>query len=99
MTVHQVPFGLQGGAGGSMEPSTTRGRPMPAVAPENPASEVLIVGAGPTGLMLGTWLNRSGVRVRIVDSKAGPTPETRAIAVQARTLEFYDQLGLGEQAH
>ena len=72
---------------------------MPSVASENPAPEVLIVGAGPTGLMLGTWLTRSGVRVRIVDSKAGPAPETRAIAVQARTLEFYDQLGLGEQAH
>ncbi|MGY2893208.1 FAD-dependent monooxygenase [Deinococcus sp. UYEF24] len=61
--------------------------------------EVLIVGAGPTGLMLAVWLTRRGVGVRIIDSKPGPTQETRAIAVQARTLEFYDQLGLGERAH
>ena len=62
-------------------------------------TEVLIAGAGPTGLMLACWLNRCGVRVRIIDSKSGPTRETRAVAVQARTLEFYDQLGLGGQAH
>ena len=72
---------------------------MPSGVPESPITEVLIVGAGPTGLMLACWLTRCGVRVRIIDSKAGPTQETRAIAVQARTLEFYDQLGLGEQAH
>jgi len=71
---------------------------MPSGVPE-PPTEVLIVGAGPTGLMLACWLTRCGVRVRIVDSEAGPTRETRAIAVQARTLEFYDQFGLGEQAH
>ncbi|CAM3272012.1 FAD-binding domain-containing protein [Deinococcus saxicola] len=60
--------------------------------------QVLIAGAGPTGLLLGLWLTRLGVRVRIVDSKPGPTTESRAIAVQARTLEFYDQLGLGREA-
>lgn len=62
----------------------------------NPA--VLIAGAGPTGLFLALCLTRQGVRVRIVDPKAGPTQESRAIAVQARTLEFYDQLGLGPEA-
>lgn len=72
---------------------------MPSGVPDIPTAEVLIVGAGPTGLMLACWLTRCRVRVRIVDSKPGPTQETRAIAVQARTLEFYDQLGLGEQAH
>ena len=63
----------------------------------NSEAEVLIAGAGPTGLMLALWLTRLGVRVRVVDPKPGPTRETRAIAVQARTLEFYDQLGLGEE--
>ena len=62
------------------------------------ATQVLIAGAGPTGLMLALWLTRLGVKVKIVDPKSGPTQETRAIAVQARTLEFYDQLGLGEEA-
>ncbi len=73
---------------------------MPSGVPDDhPVTEVLIVGAGPTGLMLACWLTRCGVRVRIINSKSGPTQETRAIAVQARTLEFYDQLGLGEEAH
>jgi 2-polyprenyl-6-methoxyphenol hydroxylase-like FAD-dependent oxidoreductase len=55
---------------------------------------VLIVGAGPTGLVLGLWLTKSGVAVRIIDkaSEAGTT--SRALAVQARTLEFYQQLDL-----
>lgn len=61
-------------------------------------TDVLIAGAGPTGLMLALWLARAGVRVRVVDPKAGPTQETRAIVVHARTLEFYRQLGLGEEA-
>jgi len=60
-------------------------------------SDVLIAGAGPTGLLLALWLTRLGVHVRIVDPKPGPTTETRAIAVQARTLEFYDQIGLGQE--
>ncbi len=61
-------------------------------------AEVLIAGAGPTGLLLAVWLTRLGVQVRVVDPKSGPTEETRAIGVQARTLEFYDQLGLGQEA-
>ncbi|ADV66007.1 FAD-dependent monooxygenase [Deinococcus maricopensis] len=63
-----------------------------------PVLDVLIAGAGPTGLFLAVWLTRLGVRVRIVDPKSGPVQETRAIAVQARTLEFYDQLGFGDAA-
>jgi 2-polyprenyl-6-methoxyphenol hydroxylase-like FAD-dependent oxidoreductase len=62
-------------------------------------TDVLIAGAGPTGLMLAAWLVRQGVTVRVVDIKSAPSPETRAIAVQARTLEFFDQLGLGKRAH
>ena len=59
-------------------------------------TEVLIVGAGPTGLVLALWLTRLGVRVKIVDKAAGPGTTSRALAVQARTLEFYRQLGLAE---
>ncbi|WP_045234982.1 FAD-dependent monooxygenase [Deinococcus pimensis] len=61
-------------------------------------TDVLISGAGPTGLFLALWLTRLGVRVRVADLKSGPVQETRAIAVQARTLEYYDQLGLGADA-
>ena len=60
-------------------------------------TDVLVVGAGPTGLMAGLVLARRGVPVVVVDAKAGPTRESRALAVQARTMEIYDQLGLVEQ--
>ncbi|GAA2630747.1 FAD-dependent monooxygenase [Paractinoplanes durhamensis] len=58
--------------------------------------DVLVVGAGPTGLMLANWLVKLGVDVIVVDGKDGPTRESRALVVQARSLEIYDQLGLGD---
>ena len=61
-------------------------------------TEVLIVGAGPTGLMLANQLVRRGVRARILDRHAGPSLQTRALGVQARTLEIYSQLGIAERA-
>ena len=60
--------------------------------------DVLVVGAGPTGLMLANQLARRGVRVVIIDRHAGPARETRALGVQARTLEIYAQLGIVEHA-
>jgi 2-polyprenyl-6-methoxyphenol hydroxylase-like FAD-dependent oxidoreductase len=55
---------------------------------------VLIVGAGPTGLVLALWLAKLGVRVRIIDKTAEPGTTSRAMAVQARTLELYRQVNL-----
>src|SRR6059036_3064540 len=57
---------------------------------------VFIVGAGPTGLILALWLTRLGVEVRIIDKAAEPGTTSRALAVQARTLEYYRQIGLAE---
>jgi 2-polyprenyl-6-methoxyphenol hydroxylase-like FAD-dependent oxidoreductase len=57
-------------------------------------SDVLIVGAGPTGLVLALWLTKLGVKVRIIDKTAEPGTTSRALAVQARTLELYRQLDL-----
>src|SRR6266849_6667517 len=59
-------------------------------------TEILISGAGPTGLVLALWLARLGVRIRIVDKTAEPGTTSRAVAVQARTLELYSQLGLAD---
>jgi 2-polyprenyl-6-methoxyphenol hydroxylase-like FAD-dependent oxidoreductase len=56
--------------------------------------DVLIVGAGPTGLVLALWLTKLGVRVRIIDKTAEPGTTSRALAVHARTLELYRQLDL-----
>jgi 2-polyprenyl-6-methoxyphenol hydroxylase-like FAD-dependent oxidoreductase len=58
--------------------------------------EVLIVGAGPTGLVLALWLIRQGVTVRLIDKTAGPGTTSRALDVQARTLELYRQLDLAD---
>lgn len=61
-------------------------------------TDVLIVGAGPTGLMLANQLARRGVRVDIVDRHSGPAQQSRALGVQARTLEIYAQLGIVDRA-
>src|SRR3954470_11837008 len=76
-------------------------RPSMAVAGREGAmggSGVLIVGAGPTGLVLALWLSRAGVPFRLVDRNPGPGRASRAMAVQARTLEFYRQLGVADAA-
>ena len=57
-------------------------------------TEVLVIGAGPTGLVLALWLTRLGVKIRIIDKTAEPGTTSRALAVQARTLELYRQLDL-----
>ena len=57
---------------------------------------ILIIGAGPTGLVLALWLTKLGVRVRIIDKTTEPGTTSRAVAVQARTLGLYRQVGLAD---
>lgn len=61
-------------------------------------TDVLIVGAGPTGLMLANQLARRGVRTLVIERHAGPSLQTRALGVQARTLEIYSHLGIAQRA-
>ena len=61
-------------------------------------TDVLIVGAGPTGLMLANQLARRGVRPLVIDRHSGPAQQTRAMAVHARTLEIYAKLGIADRA-
>ncbi|MDX1514949.1 MAG: FAD-dependent monooxygenase, partial [Gammaproteobacteria bacterium] len=61
-------------------------------------TQVLVVGAGPTGLMLANQLRRRGVDLMIVDQNPGPSVATKALGVQARTLEIYAHLGIAEEA-
>jgi len=58
--------------------------------------DVIIVGAGPTGLVLALWLTKLGVAVRILDKTAESGTTSRALAVHARTLELYEQLDLSD---
>ena len=59
--------------------------------------KVLIVGAGPTGLVMALALQKQGIPFRMIDKNAGPGTASRAMAVHARTLELYNQFGLAGQ--
>lgn len=56
--------------------------------------DVLVVGAGPTGLIAAILLVRSGVKVRIIERRLEASRESRAFAVQARTIELMHSIGL-----
>ena len=60
-------------------------------------TDVLIVGAGPTGLALACQLIRYGVDFVIIDHKEDTTPYSKAIGVQARTMEIYQQIDLADR--
>lgn len=82
-----------------MDSAQTASTARPAGSDAAPAwTPVLIVGAGPTGLMLACQLAKLGVAAVIVDAKAGTTQESRALVVHARSLELYDALGIGPAA-
>ncbi len=61
-------------------------------------TDVMIIGAGPTGLALACQLVRYGIDFVIIDKSEGITPYSKALGVHARTLEVYEQLGLAQQA-
>ena len=61
-------------------------------------TDVIIVGAGPSGLSLACQLTRYGVDFVVVDKNEGITPFSKALGVHARTLEIYEQIGLASKA-
>jgi 2-polyprenyl-6-methoxyphenol hydroxylase-like FAD-dependent oxidoreductase len=59
--------------------------------------DVLVVGAGPTGLTMAGELARRGLNVRIIDKAAEPPADhSRALAIQARTIEIFEQMGIAD---
>ena len=66
-------------------------------ASSRPDCQVLVVGAGPTGLVLGAELLARGIETRIIDKGDGAALESRAIGIHARTLEVLDMMGLAER--
>jgi 2-polyprenyl-6-methoxyphenol hydroxylase-like FAD-dependent oxidoreductase len=67
------------------------------MADRSTKTDVIIIGAGPTGLALACQLIRYGIDFIIVDGKESTTPHSKAIGVQARTLEIYEQIGLADK--
>ena len=62
---------------------------------QNP--DVIVVGAGPVGLVAACELARRGVGVRVIDKLAQPTDQSRAIAVHARSLDMFDRMGIVDE--
>lgn len=62
------------------------------------ATDVLVVGAGPTGLTMACELARHGVPCRLVDKAAAPSDKSKSLAVQARTMEVFEDVGVVDQA-
>ena len=65
---------------------------------DSPSPDILVVGAGPTGLTLAVELARRGVPFRIIDRETERTKTSRAIGTQARTVEVFRVMGIPETA-
>ncbi|KAK6403393.1 hypothetical protein LTR95_018967, partial [Oleoguttula sp. CCFEE 5521] len=61
-------------------------------------TDVLIIGAGPAGLMMATWMAKCGIKTRIIDKRGSKIFNGQADGLQCRTLEILDSLGFGTRA-
>ncbi|KAI0154473.1 FAD binding domain-containing protein [Xylariaceae sp. FL1272] len=66
----------------------------PAAQSDAPYYDIVIIGAGPVGLMLSTCLARFGYRIKHIDNRAEPTPTGRADGIQPRSLDLLRNMGL-----
>ncbi|KAI0107021.1 FAD binding domain-containing protein [Nemania sp. FL0031] len=66
----------------------------PSSKPNPTYYDIVIVGAGPVGLMLSTCLARLGYRIKHIDNRAEPTPTGRADGIQPRSLDLLRNMGL-----
>src|SRR4051812_28830820 len=95
------PMVRRGAVGRVMRQGGAVTNPQPGAAPGPESSreplDVLIVGAGPTGLALAAQLHAYGARFRIIDRALDRAHESRALAVQPRTLEVLAALGISDE--
>ncbi|WP_126322175.1 FAD-dependent monooxygenase [Candidatus Rickettsiella viridis] len=61
------------------------------------STDVLIIGAGPTGLMMACQLLRFGINFRIIDKQKDRALESRAFAIQAKSMEIFQNLGISAE--
>ncbi|GAP90141.1 putative phenol 2-monooxygenase [Rosellinia necatrix] len=66
----------------------------PSSKSDSPYYDIVIVGAGPVGLMLSTCLSRLGYRIKHIDNRSEPTPTGRADGIQPRSLDLLRNMGL-----
>ncbi|KAK4209601.1 phenol hydroxylase [Rhypophila decipiens] len=66
--------------------------------PTESKTDVLIIGAGPSGLMAAAWMAHMGVKARIVDKRNTKIFSGQADGLQCRSLEIFDSLGFGDRA-
>ena len=69
-------------------------RDIATLLPVESSCDVLVVGAGPTGMLLACELARHGLRVRLIDAGRSSTPWSKAQVLHARTLEILEQMGI-----
>ena len=65
--------------------------------PRKTSAEVLVIGAGPVGLVAACELARRSVSVRLIDKLTRPTDQSRAIAVHARSLDMFHRMGIADE--
>ncbi|KAF4552955.1 FAD-dependent monooxygenase-like protein 6 [Elsinoe fawcettii] len=70
---------------------------MPALNAPDSKTDVIIVGAGPAGLMAATWLAHLGVKTRIVDKRSTKIFTGQADGLQCRTLEIFESMGFADR--
>jgi len=59
--------------------------------------DLLIIGAGPAGLMMALWASRYNINARVVDEKSSRVQKGQADGLHPRTLEILDSFGLAER--
>lgn len=83
-----------------LHPVAAEGNPIFVLGGDGDVNEetpVLVVGAGPTGLVLACVLVRAGVRVRLIDKAEAPPVTSRALAIFPRTMELFEKIGVLEE--